>query len=111
MPIQSADFELYRELLKSSSGLSLTPEKTYLLESRLQPLALKNGFATLDAMTAYFRQNRDTILHAQIVEAMTTNETLFFRDERPFRQFRTTILPTLIKQRQDRKHLSIWSAA
>lgn len=111
MSMQTADFELYRDLLKSSSGLSLTAEKTYLLESRLQPLALKNGFATLETMTAHFRQNRDAILHAQIVEAMTTNETLFFRDERPFRQFRTKILPELIKQRQERKHLRIWSAA
>ena len=106
-----ADFELYRDLLKTSSGLSLTPEKTYLLESRLQPLAQKNGYDTLDAMTNHLRQTRDAALHAQVVEAMTTNETLFFRDERPFRQFRTTILPELIKRRHDRKHLRIWSAA
>lgn len=105
------DFTLFARLLKDTSGCALTPAKTYLLESRLTPVAQRNGCATLADLAARLRRGTDKLLVYEVVEAMTTNETLFFRDDRPFRHFRANLLPSLIQARAHRRNLRIWSAA
>ncbi|HEY8190352.1 MAG TPA: protein-glutamate O-methyltransferase CheR, partial [Micavibrio sp.] len=88
-----SDFDLYKELLKKKSGLTLTPDKSYLLDSRLTPVAKKWGHASLDAMTLVLRGAPDPDMVRDVVEAMTTNETSFFRDTKPFDMFSNTVLP------------------
>jgi chemotaxis protein methyltransferase CheR len=105
-----ADFEIYKDLLYKESGLVVTPDKSYLLDSRLTPVARKWKLPTLDAMTFQLRSFPDRKLVKDIVEAMTTNETSFFRDMRPFQTFEETILPYMQKRRA-KKTLRIWCAA
>jgi chemotaxis protein methyltransferase CheR len=105
------DFDIYRDLLKEKSGLSLTQDKAYLLESRLNPVAKRWGFENLDAMTLKLRGVPDKTLIIDIVEAMTTNETSFFRDTKPFEMFNAVVLPHMKKERATRKKLRIWCAA
>jgi len=104
------DFELYRNLLKEKSGLSLSQDKSYLLESRLNPIAKKWGYETLEAMTMALQGVPDADLIRDIIEAMTTNETSFFRDMRPFDTFKETVL-THMKDARPNKTIRIWCAA
>ena len=82
------DFDVYRDLLKEKAGLALSQEKSYLLESRLSPVAAKWDFINLSAMTAHLRIVPEPQLLDDIVEAMMTNDTSFFRDVEPFNIFR-----------------------
>lgn len=106
-----ADFELYKSLLYDKSGLVITPDKSYLLDSRLTPVAKKWNYPTLDMMTLQLRAIPDQKLIKDIVEAMTTNETSFFRDTKPFTLFQETILPHMMQARASRKTIRIWCAA
>ena len=105
-----SDFDLYKDLLMEKSGLALTPEKSYLLDSRLTPVSRKWNYPTLEAMTMALRGVPSADLIKDVVEAMTTNETSFFRDMRPFDQFRDVVIPHLIKTRTS-KRVRIWCAA
>lgn len=105
------DFDLYRDLLKERSGLVLGQDKSYLLDSRLSPLARKWGYPTLDAMTDALRGVPDKDLVNDIIEAMTTNETSFFRDNKPFEMFKDVVLKYMKESRTSRKELRIWCAA
>ncbi|CCG06737.1 CheR family methyltransferase [Pararhodospirillum photometricum] len=104
------DFDYISKMLKDKSGLVLTRDKSYLLESRLMPLARKRGFKGLDDLIGQLRR-RDLALEKEITEAMTTNESFFFRDSKPFDQFRQVVLPNLIKTRASRRSFRIWCAA
>ncbi len=106
-----SDFDFIRKLLKQRSGLMLSAEKQYLVESRLMPVARRNGIADLSELTRRLRCGTDQALTAQVVEAMTTNETFFFRDRIPFDHFRSFILPTLMRSREAYKRIRIWCAA
>ncbi len=105
------DFDVYKDLLMEKSGLVLTPDKSYLLDSRLTPVAKKWGFETLDKMSAALRGVADPGLIKDIIEAMTTNETSFFRDTRPFDTFRDVMIPHIIKTRGAQRKVRIWCAA
>ncbi|MDA9407119.1 CheR family methyltransferase [Bradyrhizobium sp. CCBAU 45384] len=105
-----ADYEYLRKFLKERSGLDLSPDKQYLVESRLLPLARKAGLAGIPDLVLKIR-NGDGRLATDVVEAMTTNETFFFRDKIPFDHLRDSIVPGLIQARAARKSLRIWSAA
>jgi len=106
------DFDLYKDMLKTKSGLTLTPDKAYLLDSRLTPIAKKWGFPSLDAMSVALRGGKpDNNMVRDIVEAMTTNETSFFRDGKPFDLFKSVVLPHMLKERAKTKSLKIWCAA
>ena len=105
------DFDLLASILKQRSGLVLTREKVYLLESRLVPLARKRGLASLEALVAQIRGGRDEALLRDVTEAMTTNESFFFRDNKPFEIFQAETLPMLLRTRAQRKSIRIWSAA
>ncbi len=105
------DFEFIAGVLKDRSGLSIGPDKTYLLESRLTPIARQNKLDDLDALIDLARKSRSEALLSEITEAMTTNESFFFRDNTPFEIFQKTVLPDLLSARESRKSLRIWSAA
>ncbi len=105
------DFDMLATLLKQRSGLILTKDKAYLLETRLMPVARKHGMRDLDQMCDTIRTRKDPKVIADITEAMTTNESLFFRDTRPFDQFRDVVLPQLMVARSASRKIRIWNAA
>lgn len=109
--MNQSDFDFIAGLLRQTSGLVLTPEKAYLLESRLMPVARKFGFDNLDDLVASVRTDRSKQLVDEITDAMTTNESLFFRDTKPFEQLRNFVLPMLLKARSGTRSIRIWSAA
>lgn len=109
--MNTADFEFLASILKQRSGLVLSPEKAYLLESRLMPVARKFGFTGLPELIVAVRKERPEDLLRDITEAMTTNESLFFRDMKPFDQFRNLVIPQLAEARSSTKKIRIWSAA
>ena len=105
------DFEFLATLLRNRSGLVLTVDKAYLLESRLMPVARKYGHKDLDELVPVLRGANNQELLRDITEAMTTNESLFFRDMKPFDQLRDLIIPGLLKNRASKRQLRIWCAA
>lgn len=105
------DFEYLRKLLRERSGLVLSADKQYLLESRLLPIARKIGVPDLSELTQKLRAPQSEALAVAVVEAMTTNETFFFRDKIPFDHFRETMLPALIDARARQRRIRIWCAA
>ncbi len=105
------DFQFIGGLLKKRSGLVLSSDKYYLLESRLMPVARKHGLKGLDELIQAVRESGEGPLVIDVVEAMTTNESFFFRDTKPFDLFRDKILPPLIESRSARKSFRIFCAA
>ncbi len=105
------DFEMIAQILKERSGLALNKDKAYLLESRLNPVARKWSFAGFDELAQGIRNNMDEALLVDVTEAMTTNESFFFRDQKPFEQFRDMVLPHLLEHRASERSIRIWSAA
>ena len=105
-----ADFAFVAREVKTRSGLVLTPDKSYLMETRLAPIARKESLASVAELAAAARLRRDERLVWQITDALTTNETYFFRDRRPFEILRDRIIPELQQARGDGR-LRIWCAA
>lgn len=105
------DFEYYRDILARRSGLVIGPDKTYLLDSRLTPVAKKWGYPDVVAMTRNLRNDENEEMLVDIVEAMTTNETSFFRDVKPFQLMENVVLPFMKEHRAETKKLRIWCAA
>lgn len=109
--INPADFDYLRTLLRQRSAIVLEVQKTYLAEARLLPLARREGLDSAGALLARLRTTTPNGLHQQIVEAMTINETSFFRDVHPFEALRQTVLPEAIRRRAAERRLNLWSAA
>ncbi len=105
------DFDFISTLLKERSGLVLTKDKAYLLESRLMPVARKCGLKGLDDLVDAIRKTKPEAMIRDVTEAMTTNESFFFRDTKPFDLFRDHILPHLLTTRATKKSFRIWCAA
>ena len=105
------DFNFLIGLIRERSGLVLTEDKAYLLETRLQPVMRDQGIADLPELVSRVRANTRSALVDTIVDAMTTNETFFFRDQKPFDQFRDHVLPHLLEARAKTKTIRIWCAA
>lgn len=105
------DFELLAKLLKERSGLVVSPEKVYLLESRLTPVARRFNLENLDKLADEIRYKPTEGLLREVTEAMTTNESFFFRDNTPFDLLQKQILPMLTARRTTQKKLRIWCAA
>ncbi len=99
------------DLVHRRSGLVLGPDKLYLMESRLAGLMRREGIADLSALANRLVQDRCDELERDVVEAMATHETLFFRDGKPFDHLRSTGLPALMRNRAPASRLRIWSAA
>lgn len=108
--MESTDFGYVRELVRRRSAIVLDEEKRYLIESRLIPLARSEGLASISELVATLKSNASSDLHGKVVEAMTTNETSFFRDQQPFEALRNVLLPQLIGSRPLRE-LRVWCAA
>jgi chemotaxis protein methyltransferase CheR len=104
------DFDFICQILKQRSGLVLGNDKAYLLESRLLPVARKYRLASFEDLVRLIRVKSDEAVIKDVVEAMTTNESFFFRDTKPFDQFKQIVLPTLMTTRPN-KQIRIWSAA
>jgi len=105
----NAGFAPIADMLKRQSGLDLGPDKLYLLETRLAPILKREGLRDLAELAARVRLS--SALEREVVDAMTTNESLFFRDAKPFDALRKTVLPRLHAARPTGKTLRIWSAA
>lgn len=108
--MKPGDFEFVAALVRERSGLVLTADKAYLVESRLAPLARKEGAVDLSALIAQMRARRDERLFAAVTDAMTTNETFFFRDKTPFDILRDVALPEIIARKKGQP-IRIWCAA
>ena len=110
MTISASAFTFVRELVRAESAIVLDPGKEYLVESRLMPLARQSGHPTVDAYVAELSTRRSPAARKQVVEALTTNETSWFRDGDPFTTLRETVFPDLARARPA-KHLRVWAAA
>ncbi|MEY3234147.1 protein-glutamate O-methyltransferase CheR [Aquidulcibacter sp.] len=108
--MKPADFEFVSTMVRERSGLVLSADKTYLVESRLAPIARKDGFASIDDLISAIRIRRDAKLIEAVVDAMTTNETFFFRDKTPFDIFEQSILPELVARKRGGT-IKVWCAA
>ena len=106
----SSDYEYLRRLLKERSGLDLSADKQYLVESRLMPLARKEGLPGIAELVQKMKGSAEALV-VEVVEAMTTNETFFFRDKIPFDHLKEVVLPALIRARAARRAIRIWCAA
>jgi chemotaxis protein methyltransferase CheR len=110
-PIDAVDVEGFFSLVEKNIGVSLDASKAYLIQSRLSNVVSKHGFAGHTPLLRFLITNPVGDIHWQAFEAMTTNETSFFRDIHPFEILKTTIFPDLIQKRKDARELNIWSAA
>lgn len=110
-PISAADFSVIAELVRARSGIVLGLDKAYLVESRLEPIVRSMRLGGLADIAARLRTRPDDPLANEVVDAMTTNETLFFRDEKPFRHLRERAIPALHASRPAGQPLRIWCAA
>ena len=105
------EYDFLRRLLKLRSGLVLTADQRYLVEARLLPVARRSGLRNLAGLVAKLKDPDAEPLVVAVVEAMTTNESFFFRDKIPFDQFRDTVMPALIVARAASRRIRIWCAA
>jgi chemotaxis protein methyltransferase CheR len=105
------DYEYLRKFLKDRSGLVLSNDKQYLIESRLLPVARKAGLSSISDVVAKLKAPGAERLAVEVTEAMTTNESFFFRDKVPFDHFRDTMLPKAMAARARERRLRIWCAA
>ena len=111
MNLAPADFDYIREVVRRHSAIVLDQGKEYLVESRLVPLARKEGEQSIASLVARMRSERTGQLASRVVDAMTTNETSFFRDGAPFDAMQRTVLPELLRARAAERRLSIWCGA
>jgi chemotaxis protein methyltransferase CheR len=107
----SVDYGYLRELVFGLSQNVLDPSRDYLFETRLTRLLRNQGMTHLEELVEYLKVRKKPALERSIAEAMTINETSFFRDSRPFELLRTDLLPQLIEARRHARSLSFWSAA
>src|SRR4051812_26106249 len=105
------DYDYLRKMLRGRSGLVLSADKQYLVESRLLPLARRAGLGGLSELVQHLKGPNAEALTIEVDEAMTTNESFFFRDKVPFENFRDVILPSLMAARATQRRLRIWCAA
>ena len=111
MAIEKLDFDFIRNLVKAKSGIVLEDGKEYLVDARLTALVRQQKLDSIAALVARLRASSTDPLHRLAVEAMTTNETSFFRDLHPFTALKTVVLPQLLQKRAASKSLNIWCAA
>ncbi|WP_433972195.1 CheR family methyltransferase [Tunturiibacter lichenicola] len=111
MAVSESDYTYLRELVQEQSANLIDPSRNALFDTRLTQIARLSGAESLGDFVTMLKSGRPAHLHRAVAEAMTINETSFFRDLKPFEMFREVILPRLIERRQDARRLRIWSAA
>jgi chemotaxis protein methyltransferase CheR len=104
------DFEYLAELLRRRAGIVLGRQKSHMAQSRLQPVVRRFGFKDVHGLMAELRRGHEALIEAA-TEAMTTNDSAFFRDRKTFEEFRDIVLPALLIQRAAEKKLRLWCAA
>jgi chemotaxis protein methyltransferase CheR len=109
--IHSENYRFLQEHVYSQSGIVFEKDKYYLFESRLAPIVRQLGLGSINDLCALLMATGEQEIGRQVVEAMTTNETYFFRDPSQYQAIRTVLLPRLIGERRDNRKLSFWSAA
>ncbi|MGB7329400.1 MAG: protein-glutamate O-methyltransferase CheR [Rubripirellula sp.] len=107
----TTSFNYISNLVLKKSAIVLEPSKSYLVDSRLLPVARAHGWSSLDELVRGLQQPGAHALIDEVVDAMTTNESSFYRDLHPFNALRTTVLPELIERRSKTRVLNIWSNA
>lgn len=107
----AGEFEEFCKFLKMSSGMVLSDNKRYLVESKLRPILAKHGLADLAELVREMSRRPTSMLVDEVTQVMTINETYFFRDKQPFDIMAETILPQLIRTRPPGRPIRIWSAA
>jgi chemotaxis protein methyltransferase CheR len=105
------DYEFVRNLVRERSGLVLASDKQYLVESRLLPVARKAGLTSVSDVVQRLKRPDSQAFVTEVVEAMMTNESFFFRDKIPFEHFRDMIVPTLMAARAGQRRIRIWCSA
>jgi chemotaxis protein methyltransferase CheR len=109
--MEPVDFTAFQSYLKKTSGLVLSADKAYLVESRLNPLVRQYQMENLSAIANEIRRGVNRALLRDVTEAMTTNETSFLRDGKPFENFKKFVLPLLLEKKAATKKFRIWSSA
>jgi chemotaxis protein methyltransferase CheR len=109
--IHPDNYRFLQEHIRSHSGIVLEQDKHYLFESRLAPIIRQLGLQSINELCALLQTPCQLDLGRHVVEAMTTNETYFFRDPAQYHAIRTVLLPRLIAERRDTRKLRFWSAA
>ncbi len=109
--IQSENYRFLQEQVYSHTGIVLEDDKQYLFECRLAPIVSQLGLGSINDLCALLRESREAEVGCQVVEAMTTNETYFFRDPAHYDAIRSVLLPRLKQERRDTRKLRFWSAA
>lgn len=107
----SGEYEYLCCFLKERSGLALLPQKQYLLESRLMPVVRRMGIADIGELVRRLRAPDAEPLRVAVTEAMTINESFFFRDKIPFERFTDTMLPALLAARTAQRRIRVWCSA
>ena len=105
------DFDYLCSAVKERSGIVLTPEKAYLVDNRLAPIARRTEHADVPALLATLRSKKEEVLLREVTDALTTNESFFFRDQKPFDAFRDLMLPNILEANAAKRSLRIWCAA
>ena len=111
MSLTASDFPFVTGMVRQRSSIDLQPGKEYLVESRLMPLATREGLGSLHALVEALASNNSAALRERVVDAMTTNETSFFRDVEPFNVLRTKVLPEILASRASQRKLNLWCGA
>lgn len=109
--IQSENYRFLQEHVYAHAGIVLEADKQYLFQSRLNPIVSQLGLNSINDLCALLRATAEPDIGRRVVEAMTTNETYFFRDPAHYEAVRTSLLPRLKQERQDSRTLRFWSAA
>jgi len=111
MSSRANEFSYLCELVKNTTAIALDAQREYLMEARLSTIAQQEGFNSVSELISRVRGGSSTRLQWKVVEAMTTNETSFFRDVKPYEALRQVVIPGLIQARQNERKLTIWSSA
>jgi chemotaxis protein methyltransferase CheR len=109
--MNTVDFDYVRKFVRDEAAIVLEPGKEYLVESRLLILARKENLVSIDELISKLRSDPKNGLHRKVVDAMTTNETSFFRDIHPFEALRKSILPELMARRAAQRQVNFWCGA
>jgi chemotaxis protein methyltransferase CheR len=111
MSISTADFDFIRMMVREQAAIVLETGKEYLVEARIGPLASREGLSSLHDLVEALRKDPGNGLRKKVVDAMTTNETFFFRDVEPFEVIKKNILPEIMAARASTRKLNLWCGA
>lgn len=109
--MKTENFNFVRDFLRLRSGIVLEEAKAYLVQARLGPVVRRFGLDSVDSLIEKLRRSPEEELHREVLEAMVTTETSFFRDVHPFETLKSVIIPRLIRARRETRELHFWSAA